>query len=176
MSANSKATKILKELNFDFTTFTMDGFLRRVSQARGREIITIPWNMPTTLFGAWISDADQPREYIFYRNDLPRVHQIHIQLHELSHFLFGHPTLRINQKRIADAVAGKAPLPFDEIIQFRAPRFVTVEEPENVDVEAESLAHLIQEQVVRRASLAQLTSDLSIEQNFADFVKTLGLA
>src|SRR6185369_8648412 len=104
MDAHSQAEKILRELRFDFTTFTMDGFLRRISEAKGREIITIPWSMPATLFGAWISDGEEPKEYIFYRNNVSVIHQIHIQLHEVSHYLFGHDTLQINRKIIADVI------------------------------------------------------------------------
>ncbi len=53
MNANKKASKILQDLRFDFATFTMDGFLSAVGQSKGREIITIPWEMPATSFGAW---------------------------------------------------------------------------------------------------------------------------
>src|SRR6266436_4495814 len=137
MGAHAKAEKILRELEYDFTTFTMEGFLRCVGETKGREIITIPWSMPATLFGAWISDGDEPKEYIFYRDNVPVIHQIHIQLHELSHFLFGHPTFQINRKFIGEVVAGTASLPFADLPQLRSPKRA------NVEVEAETLANLI---------------------------------
>ena len=118
MDVKSEANKILQELEYDFRVFTIEGFVRHVGETREREIITIPWAMPPMLFGAWISD-EEPREYIFYRNDVSGIHQIHIQLHELSHFLFGHPTLQINQKLIADVVAGQTSLPFADLPRLR---------------------------------------------------------
>src|SRR5688572_3102340 len=165
MSVNLEAEKILKQLGYDFSTFTMEGFLRFVGKAKGREIITIPWTMPATLFGAWISDGDEPKEYIFYRNNVSVIHQIHIQLHELSHFLFGHPTLQINRKIIADVVAGTASLPFAELPQLRSPKRADAE------TEAETLANLIQERAIRNSQLDRLIHDTSPEEKLARFLK-----
>ncbi len=169
MNARAEAEKILKELNFDFATFTMSEFLRAAGQSKGREMIALPWSMPSTLFGAWISNDEDATEYIFYRDNISETHQIHVQLHELSHFLFGHPTLKINQKRIVEVMAGRALLPFAELPKLRSPRL------EELEAEAETLASLIQKQVVQHAKLAQLTCNLSVEENFAHFMKTMRL-
>ena len=166
-----KAEKILWELKFDFADFSMETFLRCVSRKKGREIIPIPWEMqmPSGLFGAWVSDSDEPIEYIFYRGDLSPIHKIHTQLHELSHFLCGHPTLHISQELLGQVAFEKASLRFADLPKLRSPNKAQIE------AEAETLAHLIQERVVRHASLAQLTGDLSAEKSFADFVKTMRL-
>lgn len=169
MDTNAKAQKILKELKFDFAAFTMDGFLCHVSAVKSREIITAPWDMPDTLFGAWFTDADVAREYIFYRRNVSEMHQIHIQLHELSHFLHGHETHRITRETIIDAAAGRASLPFAELPLLRSPKLADLE------TQAETLTSLIQKQVVQHTNLAQLTANLSVEQKFADFLKTMRL-
>lgn len=169
MGANTKAKKILKDLNFDFSTFTMDGFLQAVGQAKGREIIALPWEMPSTLFGAWISDDDQAAEYIFYRYNVPQVHQIHIQLHELSHFLFGHTTFKINREIISKVVAGTASLPFAESPLLRSPASADLE------IEAETLASLIQEQVILNSGVNLLAYSNSFpEEKLVNFMKTMG--
>jgi hypothetical protein len=168
MNTNEKAQKILKGLKFDFATFTMDAFLQRVKEVKGREIITIPWEMPLTLFGAWISDANEAREYIFYRNNVPEAHQIHIQLHELSHFLFGHKTFHINREVITEVVAGKASLPFADLPQLRSPRLADLE------AEAETLASLIQEQAIRNSKLDLLIHDAAPEEKLTNFLKKMG--
>ena len=90
--------KILDELNYDFRAFTIDHFVQWIETVKGRKLLFFPWKMPSGMFGAWMSDGDEPREYFFYRNDVPRLLQIHIQLHELSHFLCGHPTKSITQE------------------------------------------------------------------------------
>jgi hypothetical protein len=169
MSARAAAEQILKELQFDFATFTMDGFLYAVSQMKGREIISIPWDMPSTLFGAWVSDGDEAREYIFYRNNVSEPHQIHIQLHELSHFLFGHPTLQINRKMIAEVVDGTSILPFTELPQLRSTKSVDVE------VEAETLANLIQQRAIQNSKLDLLIHDTPMEEKLTHFLNKMGL-
>ena len=158
MNANRAAGKILKELNFDFASFTLDGFMRAVGQAKGREIIPIPWDMlsalppntPRTLFGAWFSDGDDPREYIFYHDNLHEMHRILIQLRELSHILFEHPTYKVNLDWIAAAAVGKAILPFRDLPVLRASNRM------QLHLEADALTCLIVKNVLRRHRLYQL--------------------
>lgn len=170
MDVHFEAEKILTELQFDFVNFTLDGFLRFVGDAKGREIIAIPWdNMPPALFGAWISDGDKPQEYIFYRSNASIVHQIHIQLHEVSHFIYGHPTLQINRQFITEVIAGTASLPFADLPQLRSPKRT------NFDVEAETLANLIQERVIRASRIDRLIHDTSPEEKLANFLRKMSL-
>ena len=171
MSANAKAQTILKEIGFDFTAFTMDGFLRAVGEKKKREIIAIPWNMPSALFGAWISDGNEPREYIFYRNDVLEAHQIHIQLHELSHFLFGHPTLSINKQKISEVVSGISSLPFVELPRLRASSSKSVAA---LETEAEVLANLIQEKAIQNSKIDLLIHNTQNEEKLARFLKGMG--
>lgn len=167
MDAKSKGEKVLRELKFNFQTFTIEKFIRHVGETKGREVITVPWNMPATLFGAWLSDEDEPKEYIFYRSNASLIHQIHIQLHEISHFLFAHPTLRINRELIAQVLANKASLPFEELPLLRST------EKNDVEVEAEVLADLIQKRAIQHSQLEQLTH-FSSDGTLADFLNTLG--
>lgn len=170
MDAKPQAEKILRELKYDFRTFTINGFISFVGATKGREIMTIPWSMPPTLFGAWMSDDEEPKEYIFYRNNVPLIHQVHIQLHELAHFLFGHPTLQINRKTIAEVLERKAALPFADLPRLRSP------EKTELETQAETLATMIQKQVIQKSSLDQLINDLSSEAKLATFLKTMGLS
>ena len=165
MNINAKVHKILEEIQFNFADFTMDSFIQQVGIVKSREILTIPWDMPATLFGAWVSDGDEPREYIFYRNNLSEPHQIHIQLHELSHFLFGHPTLQINRKTIAEVVAGTSSFPFTEMTQLRSPKL------NDIETEAETLASLIQQKVIQNSRLHLLIHDSAPEEKLANFLK-----
>ena len=169
MDAKLIAEKTLKEFPYDFRAFTVDGFLSFVSEKRGRQIIATPWTMPQKVFGAWLSDDEEPKEYIFYRDNVPAIHQIHIQLHELSHYLLGHPTLRINRQVIAEVLNTESSLPFDDLLKLRSP------DHNPAEIEAETLANLIQETVIRHYRLDQLIHDLSSEQKFANFLTTMGL-
>ncbi len=168
MDANAKAQKILKELGFDFTTFTLDTLLSHVSKVRRREILTLPWEMPSTLFGAWISDEDEFREYILYRNNVSEAHQIHIQLHELSHFLFGHPTLKISRETVTKIIAGEASFPFEGLPNLRSPRLADIE------IEAELLTDQIQKLVIRNSKMETLIHNPDSQEKLAYFLQQVG--
>jgi hypothetical protein len=170
MGTSSKAREILNELRYDFKKFTLSGFINYVSEEKGREIIAIPWSMPATLFGVWMSDGEEPKEYVFYRDNVPPIHQIHIQLHELSHILLGHPTLQINRKLVADVLERKASLPFADLPQLRSPK------KSEYEIQAEMLASLIKERVIQSYRLDQLVNDLSSEEKLVSFLKTMGLS
>lgn len=167
MDANTQAEKILKAFHFDFATFTLPGFMQAIGQSRGRKIIPVPWDMPLGLFGAWMSDGDEPQEYIFYRNDVPEMHQIHIQLHELSHLLFGHPTNKVTREWIAAAAAGETDLPFDDPTQLRSGNKKQREQ------EAETLANLIQESVILHAQIDRLIHAADPQEKLTDFLERM---
>ncbi len=169
VKAKSKAEIILSELKYNFGTFSIVGFTQFIGDSMGRTIISIPWKMPATLFGAWMSDGDEPKEYIFYRDNVPAIHQVHIQLHELSHLLLKHPTLQINRDFIRKVVNSHGNLPFDDLLRLRSPEMTQFE------IEAETLASLIQERVIRNNRLEQLTSRLSSNENVVAFLKDLGI-
>jgi len=169
MNAKQQAEKILAELHFDFAAFQMEAFLRCVGRAKGREIALTPWNMPAELFGAWASDRDEAREYIFYRADVAELHQTHIQLHELAHFLCGHPTLKLTRQEIAEAAAGRAKLPFEQLAQLRSPHSADLE------TQAETLASLIGERAIRASGMEALLHDPAPEEKLADFLKKMGV-
>ena len=117
-----KAERILRELRYDFRSFTIEQFIRWIEALRRRQVLSTPWKMPAGMFGAWMVDEDLPRDYIFYRNDVPSLHQVHIQLHELAHLLFDHPTLRINREMIAGSLQDEVMLPFSDLVLLDQPR------------------------------------------------------
>jgi hypothetical protein len=167
MDGNAKGC--LLALGYDFRNFTMSDFIAWVETLKGRQILTIPWKMPLGMFGAWISDGDGPSEYIFYRQDVPRIHQVHIQLHELAHFLCGHPTLKITTSTLKDSLTSKG-----ETL-FLNPTLLRSHQKTEYEVEAETLASRIQERVIHYSRLDELTHNISTDQKMAQFIKTMGL-
>ena len=169
MEPSPQARKVLSELNYDFHAFTINNFIHWIEAVKGCKILLIPWKMPSGMFGAWMSDGDEPREFFFYRDDVSLLHQIHIQLHEFSHFLCGHPTKKITKKQIQESSEKGIALPFDELVKLRSPEMSAYE------YDAESLASLIQEQVIRNSQIEQLTRGISSDDKVADSLKHLGL-
>lgn len=166
--ARLKAEVILQELHFDFATFSMNEFIHFVEEFKGRQIVSKPWQLPSSLFGLWISDGEEPIEYIFYRNDVPEMHQIHIQLHELSHFLFGHSTLILNQQIIKV---------FEQTNFAQTPTLSLQRSSQKAraEVEAETLAYLIQQRVIGKAKMDQLiSSGIYQRESLSEFLNVIG--
>lgn len=174
MNPREQTEKILSELQYDFRDFTINQFIRWIEQKRGRQIFLNPLRLPAGLFGAWFTDDEEPNEYIFYRDNVPPIYQIHNQLHELAHFLFGHPTIHINREILAAVLSGKRGLPFNEYALLRSTE-KSVDEKSIREIEAETLASVIQEQVIRHSQLEQLTRGISSDKNIANYLAHLGL-
>lgn len=151
----------LNQMDFDFSQFTMERFVAYVEQERGRKILFIPYSMPVGMFGVWMSDADEPYEYVFYDRTAPPIHQIHIQLHELSHILNNHKT---NSKDRAN---------LEQILEKKdadfSPAYLKMEQ------EAETLAALIQEQALRYVRVQQLKAIVSSSEALTTHLKVLEL-
>ncbi len=170
MDPRSRAEKVLRELHYDFRSFSIEHFIYWIGGLRERQIISSPFKMPAGMFGAWFTDDEEPREYIFYRDNSPKIHQIHIQLHELAHMLLGHSTFPINRRSIVEALEGRLELPFNKLVLQR-----TSDRSELEEKECETLATIIQEMVIRNSQLEQLTSGISSHENIAQYLKDLGM-
>ena len=170
MSIEAQVGARLAELNFDFADFTMERFVAHVQQVKGREIHFMGWPMPPNMYGAWISDAEEPREFIFYDKTLPPLQKIHTQLHELAHIISDHPTKRLSRVEMENILhqARQEPDILQEVL-LRAPGTARYEN------EAETLAALIQKQVIRHQRLEHLTTTVSSEADMAEHFKALGL-
>lgn len=160
----------LDQLGFDFSSFTMSNFVSHIEQEKGRRIFTTPWDMPTDLFGAWFSDAELPVEYIFFDKNVLPIHQIHIQLHELCHYLCGHTTLEITSEELKNLLSSDAAHLFQRI-KMRSP-FTDEEE-----YEVEHMANLIQTRVIAHRRLEELVSQThSSSGELMTFLQVMGLS
>lgn len=168
MDATDKAQEILQGLHYNFTAFTLEDFLLAAGRAKGRILKAFACDLPTDVLGGWLTDDAAPMEYIFYKKDLPEIQQIHIQLHEVSHFLMGHETRRINRQALIQAEDQGPALILGEILQLRS-NISTV-----LEVEAETLASLIQKQVIRHSNMGLLTQNKAPFVGLTDFLKDMG--
>jgi alkanesulfonate monooxygenase SsuD/methylene tetrahydromethanopterin reductase-like flavin-dependent oxidoreductase (luciferase family) len=144
---------ILEEVDYDFSQFTMEGFRCWLEQRRGRRIEFVPWTPRSTLSGAWLA-ATNGCDYVFYDEDTPAIYQAHVQLHEMAHMICGHPAVEIGFLNQADA----------DTIESLLLRSV---HPAETDLEAEMLASLIQERVLRHGRLQELLKAISSDGGFA---------
>lgn len=168
MNIETKARLLLDKWDFDFSQFTMSDFVGWIERRKDRKIIFIEWEMPPGMFGAWLSDADEPVEYIFIEKSVPSMHQTHIQLHELSHILLEHTTIQLSKNKMKTLLhqAINKPDMLDNAL-LRASANHEMEE------EAETLAALIQYQVIQHEKLQQLM--VSSQEGIGDYFDSLGI-
>lgn len=171
MSIEARMKALLDGLDYDFSHFTMDDFINWVQAYKGRQISFIPWDMPPGMFGVWMSDADEAIEHVFIDRNIPPLHKVHIQLHELSHIVCDHPTARLTkaEMRMLLLQAADNPEILNEVL-LRAPAKKELEQ------EAEMLASLIQHQVIAHQRLQQLSIAASSLESIIDHLEALGLA
>jgi hypothetical protein len=92
----------LENLDYDFTDFSMDGFVAWLEAKNRCQIKLIPWLMPPAFTGVWIATTNRI-DYIFYDKSAPSLLQQHIQLNLLARIILGHETLALDpQKDLAN--------------------------------------------------------------------------
>lgn len=140
--AIGSAEKLLGNLAYDFTHFSMQEFVAWLEMTRGRKFLFFSGPMPPGMYGAWLSDKDYPYEYIFFEQTLSPLHQLHTKLHEIAHYLFGHPTRRIGSR------ADGTPL----TTTFQSARLRSLQQ-DKIEIEAEVLASLLQLTAIQQSNL-----------------------
>ncbi|HDQ73064.1 MAG TPA: hypothetical protein ENN19_13365 [Chloroflexi bacterium] len=162
---------LLDELDYDFSQFTMKGFVDWLEEWRGREIFFIPYHFQDPrVSGAWW--ADQTRDYVFYeKQDTPPVLQSHAQLHEIAHMLCGHPIKLIDTDDVRFLLT-----PTNEHTSTHGSLSLrcTPHDPHDEhEMEAEMLASLIQERVLSHARLQELLKTVSSDERVATYLRNL---
>jgi hypothetical protein len=149
-------SSLMEGLNYQ--SFSIADLVKKVAEFRGRPIVLCPLPMPEqTDYGMWI--AGPSFDFVFFEWETARVHQDHIILHELAHMLLGHRTANISVELEAELLEHKT---FSVI--YHTPDTAEVlmrniaELHERLrEREAEALATLIQNEIIRRVGIQNLT-------------------
>jgi len=145
-----KIEAFFKQLDYDFTAFDLEHFIKYVEALRGRKIMCFPFPFSPGLSGVWV--PGQTLDCIFFQSQTHPIHQIHIVLHELAHMLLEHPLKSVKDVLPAHMLA--------ELNSSGVGHLRTSPINRNDDVyelEAEYLVQLIQRGVMHADRLAQLT-------------------
>jgi len=144
---------LLDGIDYDFGQFTMADFRRWLERRRGREIVLIPHRIASpTVSGAWLAGVE--RDFLFYAANASPIHQAHIQLHELAHMVCGHATLELPDGRIG--LTFRRAIGLDGAAALGA-LLMRSSHSDAEEIEAETLASLIQGRVLRHGRLRKLT-------------------
>lgn len=147
--------RLASSLTYDFEQFTLPSFeawLRRHRQ-RALEVKGQPW--PPNLYGAWIYTPT--KDFVFFDNQTPPVHQLHILLHEFSHMLCGHERTALTLPELHALVTGQVSGGMAEILTQR----MSQAEQLRAEWEAECLASLLYGRIVGAGTVAPVGEGLA---------------
>jgi Zn-dependent peptidase ImmA (M78 family) len=163
----------IRDLGYDWSQFTLSHFIEWLSVREKRRFICIPFAMPPELFGAWFSNEHRT-EFIFYEAHTSAVHQAHIMLHELSHYLLDHSGTILRDSdlyAIQSDPTGKVALEFLQ----RHVRYRGTVSRDSKEQEAETFCSLMQEQVVRHARMNELIVQQEAHLTVSTYLEALEL-
>lgn len=166
-NVKTRMRALLDELDYNFADFTLDDFVSWLERQRGRPIILQPWSMPPAMSGTWI--ADDRYDHIFFDKHASPVLQDHIKLHEIAHILCGHDTVKLEPEKFSALLNHPAvPLAAHEVLM----RSTHTGEQE---IEAETLAALIQERVIKTQGSEKFIALVSSDEEFEENLKAMEL-
>lgn len=167
-----KLKNIIKLLDYDFKLFDIESFISVIEAKFERRICLIEIDLPDSIQGIWVSDEEAPIEYVFYEKTLSLVHKLHVQLHELSHYLCGHPTAKVNRAGIADIISNSDKSSLKnisyELVRYRKSE---VESQELYEMEAEYLTNMLVSKLIKTEQFSRLARSTQNDKVF----KTIGM-
>lgn len=146
----------------DYQSFSIHSLVRKIAEFQGRPIVLCSLAMPEqTDYGMWI--AGPSFDFVFFERETARVHQDHIIMHELAHMLLGHKTAPISEELEAELLECKSfSVIYDTPDAAEMLRRSMAELHERLrEREAEALATLIQNEIIRRIGVEALTGEVA---------------
>lgn len=164
-----RVLKVIQDLDYDFTQFTLPHFIAYLIERRQRAIILNSFPLEDELHGIWLQVPQA--DYVFYnQNDHP-LHQVHNILHEIGHILLDHACYPIDQ--ILPPVL-LARLDASSMVQLRG-QFRLVEPLRPGDErEAEVFVRELQRRILFADRLDELTRRTSSIAALENYTRTLG--
>ena len=126
-------TELIKQIDYDFSGFTIQDFAEWVARGRGFEIYLEPCDELTSPTGFWFLTDDGA--HVKYSDDISQTLKVITILHELMHIYLGHETVYIP--------ANHTLLEYHQSVATRDPSKQSTE-----DQEAETAAVLIYQRVI----------------------------
>jgi len=161
---------LLADIDYDFSQFTLQGFARWLEARRGREILFVPFHFEQPeVSGSWLAYAHC--DYVFYETEnTPPLLQVHSQMHEMAHMVCGHTTLRIDAQWLQRLLNH---FEQDDVSLPHLLRSVQHHPLDQDELEAEMLAALIQERVLKHARVQELFLVVSSDVEIAAYLEGL---
>lgn len=166
------ARTIFADLDYDFSNFAVESFIGWIEQNRSTKLDLIARRMPRDIFGAWVRVEGNHRDIILYEVNAPELHQLLTVFHESSHLLLGHQTLTVTAQE-ADQILESDTLP--AFLRQKFVKYRSFHRSERDEDDAEALAMLMLENLLRHTQLTQTLSMPPANTNLAAYFKGMEL-
>jgi hypothetical protein len=182
---------LLDSLQYNFESFTIEGFVEWVARRRGRPIAFVPRALPSKVFGAWVKGegvsvgalleivptavvfgADLQGDgvdVVFYEIDTPAVHRGHNQIHEIGHIICDHPTASVGAEQVEPLLRSVGTVDRADLESLLL-RSAHSDEHEQ---EAETIASFIRVEAIRHNRLKELTTAIPVNEVLANYLEAL---
>lgn len=148
--------RYLESLDYDWSEFTLNGFIEWLANSLGEPIVLIPCQMPNDICGAYVIGPSN-RHLILFDGNLPQMLRLHTILHEIAHLLCGHQTASLDHDEmlILDSTSAGNALRGQNLSELAINRNPSSKNNRQ-EQEAETLAILIQNQVQKAKDQHQI--------------------
>lgn len=174
MSISRRIRAVLKQLPQDWAEISPESFAKWIEQFHSQQVRFAPMSLSPGLFACCLIVADpreMPTAMVIYNSDLPPAHQMHVQMHELSHLALGHPTWVGTTKQLEEILNNPAEL--GQLIREFACRAanepLTGSRGKAEELEAEDLTR----ELFKRASVARRETQLKRISSQSDLEESL---
>lgn len=165
--------RVLADLDYDFSAFSLEDFVDWLAEGSGETLRLVAVPFPPQIFGLWITGQAPSVEYFLYDAALAPHHQVHVALHEISHWLCQHKTIVSPTARIEEMIeALSSGRDVGDLLEGVSLRAESARNPDE-EHEAEALALLIEEAVMRARSRASAEDDPN--RSSQRFIDSMGL-
>lgn len=145
-----RVNELLDQFGYDFTQFTLTHFIRWIEEREKVTFILKRWEAPPGCSGSMLLDYRPNIHILFYNENASPLHQTHIILHELAHYLLGHiPEDHVTRRELIH-------LFHHGVLQQTNAIFLRSGLDDEQEQEAELLAMTIQTKIIEAARLSAL--------------------
>ena len=168
-----KINALVDGLEYNFSSFDINGFVDWVAEKRGRQIELVPMQFSSDAFAAWVPDDEDLTDYVFFEPGLLDVRTNQFILHEIGHMLLRHHPRELGQE-ISDAVRNLRHDHSPELGVATVGLLRSIYYSDDQEEEAETFSSLIQARVMDLSSTRLLHHQSSQNTELAHYMGDMG--
>lgn len=162
---DDRIPSMLEQLDFDYASFTIDGYIQHIEQHLQRKVELVPFDLSPATSGVCVRKESQ--DLIFFNQNRHTILQQHIVLHESAHLLFDHELLKINLEEFEDTLNETFKLTihfrtYDVILAAAIAHYLPVNNEQEAEAEEFARQFMSKVQVYKRHRELRMTRNIRL--------------